>query len=274
MRRLLFAFILFASVCHGQDYYIPPANHNPHAGYSNSRKDTLKKVTSFISFDLGVSIPLREYAEKTTTNNFMIIGTDSTNGKGFANVGFHGSLCSGVFITPSFGACLKIVYNENSFDESSINTMVNGIPNGNYIYSINGSYNIWQFMVGAFGNFQLGRTTSVWIQGMGGFIDANFPSFSIYNLPPNLFIPYLSWNFTLPDATDFAYSLSISFEKGLSQNVSLIGTASYSGAELVYPGISYNFTGPYTNLPSYTQTTPVTMAYGSLDISVGLLFHL
>lgn len=270
MRRLLCALILFSSVCYGQDYYIPRTSHQPRQG--NSNRDSIKRTASFISFNLGVSVPLREYAQKTTTTNFMVIGPDSTNGKGFANTGFHGNMNGGVFITPSFGLCTNIAYNDNTFDESTLNALVSTTPSTNCTYTINGSYSIWQIMGGAFGNFQLGRTTTLWVQGMAGLINASFPSFSIYNLPN---FPYVSWNFTLPNANAFAYSLNISFEKATSENVSLIATVSYTGAELSYPSLTYNYTSPYyTFPPPYTQHTPVTMAFGSLDISVGLLFHL
>lgn len=206
----------------------------------------------------------------------MIWGPDSTNGKGFANVGYHGNMSFGAVLSPppgpvAFGICGKIGFDVNNFDEMTLNQLVNGA----YTYSVNGNYTIWQFMGGAFADFQLGRTTSVRIQGMAGLINANFPSFSIYNLPVPPFLPYLSWNFTLPDASDFAYSLSIDFEKGISKRTSIALTVSYTGAELSYPGLTYNFSGPYLGLPpAYTQNTPVTMAYGSLDITIGILFHL
>lgn len=269
MRRLLCAFILLASVCNGQDYYMPPVNHHP--GHGNNWKDSIKKAAFFFSFDMGVSVPFKDYASRDTTRNFMIIGPDSTNGKGFANAGFHAGFSGGFFLTPNFGLCAKVAYNQNSFDETTLNLLVNG----NYSYSINDNYSIWQFMGGIFGNFQTGKSSSVWLQGMIGLINANFPSFSIYNLPQNLFPPYLSWNFTLSNASDFAWCVSASYEKAISENVSLLGTVCYTGSELVYPSLTYNLSGPYYNLPPpYTQNTPVTMSFGSLDFSVGLLFHL
>jgi len=270
MRRLLCVFMLFSSVCSAQDYYIPLSSHQ--LRHVSSYKDSLKKTSSFISFNLGISIPMQQYGEKTTSSNFMVIGPDSTNGKGFANVGFHGNMNGGIFITPSFGVCAKVAYNENTFDESTLNLLVSTTPSTNCTYTINGNYSIWQFMGGIFGNIQLGKTTSVWVQGMAGLINANFPSFSIYNLPN---LNYVSWNFTLPNAYNLAYSLSLSFEKATSQNVSLLATLSYTGAELIYPSLTYNYSSPYYIFPPpYTQNTPVTMSFGSLDISVGLLFHL
>jgi hypothetical protein len=268
MRRIVCALILFSSVCSAQDYYMPRVSHRPNDG---SRKDSSKKTATFISLDFGFSIPLRDFGNKDTARNFMIIGPDSTHAKGFANVGFHGSATGGIYITPTFGVCGKIGYNENTFDESTLNLLVNGA----YSYTINGNYSIWQFMGGFFGNFQTRKNSWVWIQAMGGVINANFPSFSIYNLPTNLFPQYISWNFTLPNATDFAYSLSIGYEISLSQNVSFLSTLTYTGSELVYPSLTYDLSGPYYNLPPpYTQNTPVTMSFGSLDFSVGLLFHL
>jgi hypothetical protein len=218
-----------------------------------------------------LSVPLKDFGSKDTARNFMVIGPDSTNGKGFANLGFHGSATGGVYINPQFGFCAKIAYNENTFDGSTLNTIING----NYTYSINSNYSIWQFMGGIFINLQTDKNSAFWFQAMVGDINANFPSFSIYNLPARQFPPYLSWNFTLPNANDLAYMVSIGYEKALSRNIGFMVTLSYTGSELVYPSLTYNFTGPYTNLPQpYTQHTAVTMSFGSVDFGAGLIFHL
>lgn len=273
MKRI-FVSLFFAlssslfTYCKAQDYYVPSADH--HHGHAHTWKDSLHRISFFYSFDLGVSVPLRDFGSRDTTHNFMIYGPDSTHGKGFANTGFHGSMSGGVFITPYMGLCAKIGYNENTFDE----TMLNLLVSGQYAYSINDNYSIWQFMGGVFGDFPLGKKSSVWVQGMVGLINVNFPSFSIYNLPQNIFPPYVSWNFSFPNASDLAYSVSITYEKPISTNVSLTVTGSYTGSDLMYPTLSYTLTGPYSGLPiSHTQDTPVTMSFGSLDFSVGLLFH-
>lgn len=254
--------------CMAQDYYVPPSSYHP--GRIHTWHDSTPRVSFFFSFDVGVSVPLRNYGSRDTTRNFMIYGPDSTHGKGFANTGFHGSISGGIFITPYMGFCVKIAYNQNTFDQSTLNLLVNG----QYIYAINSDYTIWQFMGGVFGNLQVGKKSSLWVQGMAGLINANFPSFSIYNFPLNIFPPNISWNFTFPDANDLAYSLSVSYEKPFSLNASFIATASYTGSELIYPTFTYNLSGPYSNLPPpHTQHTPMTMSFGSLDFSVGLLFH-
>ena len=248
---LFLGLILFYSVCRAQDYYRPPVSHQPR--HNNGWKD---------------SVPMRDFGSRDTTRNFMIIGPDSTNGKGFANVGFHASANGGIFITPNFGVSLKIGYNENTFDDATLNLLING----RYDYTINNNYTIWQFMGGVFGNFPLGKKSSLWVNGMAGLINANFPSFSIYNMPN--FPADVSWNFTLPNANDFAYSFSIAYEKPISENISFTGTVSYTGSELAYPSLSWSLTGPYTQLPIYyTQHYPVTMSFGTLDFAIGLLFH-
>jgi hypothetical protein len=272
MKKIIFLFILFSSFCYGQDYYYPPTQYHS-TPYAKPR-DSLKGTAFFFSFDLGLSLPVRDYGSKDTARNFMIIGPDSTHGKGFANLGFHAHIEGGVFLSQNYGIAVKIAYNENSFDE----TTLNGIINGNYDYAINSNYNIWQFMGGVFGNYQADKNSTLWVQGMVGVIEANFPSFTIYNLPASIAPPSLSisWNFSFPNATDFAYSLSIGYEKRISQNMSFITTLCYSGAELVYPALSYTLTSPYsTTNPffSHTQNTPVTMPFGSVDFSLGLLFH-
>lgn len=266
MKKVFCALLLFSSLCNAQDYYIPHAMHRP--GQNHKWSDTTSKITYFFSFDLGVSIPMRDYGSTDTTHNFMIYGPDSTHGKGFAKTGFYGSISGGAFITPNFGVCAKIAYNENTFDESMINLLVNG----QYNYTINDHFVVWQFMGGAFADIRIGKRASVWVQGMAGLIHANFPSFSIYNA--YFFPPYISWNFSLPNANDLAYSASLSYEQPISANVSVMLTASYTGAELVYPTLTYNLSGPYYNLPPpYTQHTPVTMSFGSMNLSAGLLFH-
>jgi hypothetical protein len=270
MKKILLSAVLLFLLTRGkaQDYYIPRTNYHPK--HIHTWKDSIPRITYFFSFDIGISIPMRDYGSRDTTHNFMIYGPDSTNGKGFANVGFHASVSAGIFITPSVGVCAKIANNVNTFDQSSLNLLVNG----QYSYAINDNYQIWQYMGGIFGNFHLGKKSSLWVQGMVGLINANFPSFSIYNLPQKSFPPNLSWDFTFPDANDLAYSLSLTYEKPISFNVSLIATATYTGSELIYPTFTYSFSGPYTGLPQpYTQNTPITMSFGSLDISVGMLFH-
>lgn len=267
MKRILASAVLLLGLvsARAQDYYIPRSNYKP--VQSHSWKDSVHHVSYFFSFDMGVSVPMRDYGSRDTTHNFMIISPDSTHGKGFANVGFHTTLAGGVFVTPYMGFCVKIAYNENTFDE----TTLNGLINGRYTYTVNGNYDIWQFMGGFFGDFPLSKKSSLWVKGMVGLINADFPSFSIYNIPG---LPYLSWDFTLQNANNLAYSLSLMYEQNISSNVSVIGTVSYSGAELNFPFMTYEFSGPYTNLPPpYTQHTPVTMSFGSLDFSVGLLFH-
>jgi len=267
MKRILLAIVLFFMLTPGkaQEYYIPRTNYKP--VHSHSWKDSVRHISFFFSFDAGVSIPMRDYSSHDTTHNFMIISPDTTHGKGFANVGFHGSLAGGVFITPYVGFCVKIAYNQNSFDETDLNLLING----RYTYTINGDYSIWQFMGGVFGDFPLGKKSSLWVHGMIGLINVNFPSFSIYNLPG---LPYLSWDFTLQNANNLAYSVSLMYERTISTNVSIIGTAAYTGSQLSFPNPTYEFSGPYYNLPPpYTQHTPVTMSFGSLDFSVGLLFH-
>lgn len=265
MKRIFCALILCSSLCKAQEYYVPRSNYKP--VHTHSWKDSAHHVSFFFSFGAGVSVPMRDYGSRDTTRNFMVIGPDSTHGKGFANVGFHGNMSGGIFITPYMGFCVKLAYNQNTFDETTLNVLING----QYTYTINGDYDIWQFMGGVFGDFPLGKKSSLWVQGTIGLINANFPSFSIYNLPN---LPYLSWDFTLQNANSLAYSASLMYEQAISANVSIIATASYTGSELSYPFMTYEYSGPYTNLPpAYTQHTPVTMSFGSLDFSVGLLFH-
>jgi opacity protein-like surface antigen len=274
MKRFIFLFILISSFCYGQDYYNPPPARQNAVPYTRLKDTTSANNPWFFSFNLGLSVPVRDYGSKDTSHNFMIIGPDSTHGKGFANLGFHASINGGIFLSKNYGIAIKIAYNQNSFDETGLNTIING----NYDYSINSSFFIWQFMGGVFGNYQVDRNSWFWVQGMVGVIHANFPSFSIYNLPAYVAPTSLdvSWNFTFPDASNFAYSLSAGYEKAISHNVSFITTLTYSGSELVYPGLSYNLTSPFTvTNPFYThtQSTPITMSFGSVDFSLGLIFH-
>ncbi len=266
MKKIIYLFILFSSFCHAQDYYYQPVQ--PHQSNYTKPKDTLRFKNYFFSFSIGLSLPVRDYGSRDTSRNFMIYGPDSSHAKGFANLGFHASINGGVFLTPHVGLAVKIAYNENSFDQNTLNTILNG----NYSYSINGNYHIWQIMGGAFVNYRVDKESWLWVQGMVGLINADFPSFSILGLP--VFPPQISWNFTLPNANAVAYSLSIGYEKAISQNVSFITTLTYLGAELSYPSLTYDITGPYTGLPlPYTQHYPVTMSFGSIDFSLGLIVH-
>jgi hypothetical protein len=258
MKRILFLLILFSSACMAQDYYYQPKPApytRPHSAY----KDSLHQRMFFLSINAGLSVPLRDYGSKDTAHNFMIIGPDSTNGKGFANIGFHGCIKGGIFLGPNYGLVGKLGLNYNTFDASTLNTIINGY----YYYTINGGFSIWQFMGGAFANFKLEDNQSIWLEGMIGAVDANFPSFTvtIYNL---------AFNFDLQNATDFAWSLDMGYEKEITDNVSFVANITYTASELIYPTQTYNkyYYG------SYTQHTPVTMSFGSLDFSIGLLFHL
>ncbi len=269
MKRTMFCFMVlfyFHSsffILQAQDY-ARPSTHNYTRPYTTSGRDSLRFKKMFFSFNAGVAVPEGEYASRDTAKNFMILGPpDSTDGKGFANIGFHFNLNGGIFITPHFGIIAKAAFDYNTFDEIALNSSLGS----NLSYTIDESYHILQYMFGIFGRFNIDNTSFIWVQGTVGLINANFPSFTgtvIYNKQAYLY------TFSLDNANVFAYSLGFGLEKEIHGPLSFILNASYTGSELSYPTMTYN--RYYTS--SYTQNTPVTMSFGSIDITMGLLFHL
>ncbi len=258
-KRFLFLFILWSSFCTAQDYV--QTNRPNYTRPFQKYNDSLRKRNFFISVAFGIAYPTGEYGSKDTAHNFMIIGPDSTNAKGFANLGFHANISAGVFISKHVGVMGKFALDYNTFDVSTLNAYVNGL---NYQYTLNEPFYIKQYMLGLFGNFKTNPTTTIWLQGMAGLISANFPAFTVT-------INTYNFDFNLEDANVFAYSLGLGCEKMISHSTGFLFNLTYTGSELVYPTMSYN---RYYNPPPYTQNTPVTMAFGSLDFTIGVVFHL
>lgn len=259
---ITFHFSLFTSLCSAQDVY----RHAPPPGSIYTKyKDTLHQKAFFFSFNAGLSAPLRQFASKDTSNNFMsLISNNTSNAQGFAQMGYHASVKGGIFLSQNFGVLAKIQYNYNTYDVSALNTILNGA----YYYTINGNFNIWQFMGGGFFNAKLSRNLSVWVDGMAGDIIANYPSFTA------LIGGLETYSGTVTPSKGLGYAFSTSLEAAINENVSFLFAISYTGAIFSYPTSSYSETiGSATSLP-YTQYTPITMSYGSLDFSIGFLVHL
>ncbi len=262
-RIFLPMFILFTYWCQAQDYYMPrnPASSPKPQNYARF-KDSIPAKRYFIALNLGISIPLGGFGEKDTNQYFMIpTNTDSTHAKGFANVGFHINAKGGIFLSQNFGLLAKVGYSVNTFDANSLNSIINGY----YYYSVSGNYSIWQIMGGAFIRLPISDATSFRAEGMLGGIYANYPTASVSNSLETI-------SFKLSNASDFAYSLSIGIEQEIDDNFSFTGGITYTGAELNYPTATYTYSG--TVAGTYYQRYPVSMSYGSLDFSIGLIYHL
>jgi hypothetical protein len=255
----------------GQDYYMPHTSHAlPPAHSYAQHHDSLPKHAFFASLNFGISIPTGQFAAKDTVSYFMIpTNTDSTHAKGFANVGYHVNFTCGGYLTPNIGLVANLGYEHHSFDANTLNNIINGY----YYYSIDGNYNIYQFMGGGFLCLPLNDGTSNFkFQAMIGGIYANYPNSTVsVTVTKGKTYQTENINFQLSNATDFAYSLGISFEQYITDNVSFTTGISYSGAELNYPNALYNYSGAFT--ASYYQRYPVSMSYGSFDISIGLAVH-
>ncbi len=261
---LLCTFHFSLCTLSAQDYYRHPVTPPENYRQNNHFKDSLQRKSFFFAFNAGLSVPLRSFGSKDTAADFMIpTNSDSTHAKGFATVGFHIDAKAGYFLFPQFGLLAKISYNYNSFDANTLNNIINGY----YYYTVNGGYSIWQFMGGVFGNFQVSPVSSLWIEGMIGDIHANFPSFSVSD-------GYVTLTGRLADANNLAGSLSIGIDYTINDNVSFIGSLSYSGATLSYPTSYYTGSGKGYVTSSYTQIHAITMPYGNLDLSIGLIFKL
>lgn len=265
IKRLLCILLLCSSLCSAQDYYMPRSPSHPTGPMNRyTAKDSLKRKNFFISFNAGVSIPLGDFGKKDTNNLFIIpTNSDSVNAKGFANIGFHFNAKGGVFLTPNIGLLAKIGYSYTTFDANTLNNIINGY----YYYTIVGNYNILQVMGGGFANFPVSQNTSIWVEGMLGNITTGYPSISVSN-------GVYTIDISPSTANDLAYSFSFGLEQVINPTLSFMANLSYTGAEISYPTCDYTFIGYATNPITVHQIHPVTMSYGSIDISIGLMFHL
>jgi hypothetical protein len=238
-----------------------PSQRKENKKYS---KDSLRPKAFFISVHAGVSIPVSAFGKKDTTANFMILtNTNSSNAVGFAKTGINLSAKGGYSISENFGVLAKVGYNYNAYDANTLNTILNGT----YYYTLSGNYNIWQFMGGGFASYQPNPATTLRFEAMGGGIVANYPNF----LASIGGVETLSGS--LAQAHDFAYSFAICIDQAINQTVSFTGTISYTGALLTYPTSSYTLASGSVST-SYVQHTPISMPYGSIDFSIGFMFHL
>jgi hypothetical protein len=169
-------------------------------------------------------------------------------------------------ITKNIGIVGKAALDINGVNDSLLDREVNGAGNPFfYIYHFNGNFKIWQCMAGAFLKFKLYRGAYVWMQFMGGYIFANYPSFTIID-ETHTTAP-LTYSFQ--NSTSLGYSGSLSFEDMLCRNIGFAGALSYTATTFNYP--AYTLTAGGT---SSIQNTSVTMSYGSIQVTAGLNFHL
>ena len=262
-----FTFSLFTSMlCSAQDYYTPAQKPPPHpkAAAHKPFNDSLRQKPFFFALNAGVSFPILDFGAKDTTGNFMVLtNNNSTDAKGYATIGFHINAKGGYYLTPNFGLLAKVGLNHYGFDASSFNTTINGY----YYYIITGSYNVWQLMGGGFATMPVNSSLSLRGEIMVGGIISNFPDFSADIGGVETF------SGSLAPAHDFAYSFSGGIEQVINETVSFTSSLSYTGALLSYPTSNYTLTSG-TASKSFYQNYPIFMKYGSIDLSIGLLFHL
>jgi hypothetical protein len=262
----LFTFtfsLLTALLCGAQDYYMPRKAAPAPQQYPHF-KDSVPKKMYFISVNAGISVPLGGFGEKDTNQFFMIpTNNDSTHAKGFANVGFHINAKGGIYLSQNFGFLAKVGYSVQTFDANTLNNIINGY----YYYSISGNYSIWQVMGGAFISLPINESTFFRAEVMLGGIYANYPTATVSNSVESI-------KFSLSNASDFAYSLNAGIEQVINDNFSFIGSITYTGAELNYPTATYTYLINGVNVGTFYQRYPVSMSYGSLDFSIGLIYHL
>jgi hypothetical protein len=255
---LLFTFHFSLFTLKAQDIIGSPVNNN--STLWSPDKDSSRLHHGFFSVDAGVSLPGSNFAN-TNLGSLFIRQGDSTHVVGYAYLGFNIHLTGGVFLTKTVGLIAKVSYSHNSFEQGILNA-----DNANLqTATVSGNYNIWQFTGGVFKNFQFKNDQSVWIDLMAGCIDANYPQITITDT-------LSSYTFLVKNALNVNVQLSVGYEIMIFQGVGLIGTATYSFSELYYSPATYSYTWPVAE--NYTQSTPVHMNYGAVDLTIGMVFHL
>lgn len=261
MKKLVFLFFILPFsffTCVAQDVLNSPVNN--HSTLWSANKDSSRKGHVFLALNAGLSFPGSNFG-KTNLNSLFIHPGDSTHALGYAGLGFNLNLSGGFFLTKKFGLLAKISYSHNAFEQAIFNSS-NADQQTAYVSS---GYNIWQFTAGAFKNFQITSEQSAWVTLMAGCTYANYPQVTISD---TLHI----FTFVLKNALNASVQLSVGYEIMVFQGIGLLGSLSYSFSELYYSPATYVYSYPAAE--TYSQSTPVHMNYGAMDLTIGMVFHL
>jgi len=111
------------------------------------------------------------------------------------------------------------------------------------------------------------------LQGLVGDVYANYPSYKAsviqYGLQP---YGIETINCSFQKSNSLGYSLSGGFENRFIPALGFVFTISYATTIMKYPSITSSYSG--ISQYSYTQTTPATMSYGCLNVTLGLVMFL
>lgn len=252
MKKFLLAIILFSSVCNAQDTV--SSAKKKHCHFFNFLKDTIRKRHFFVSVNGGLGIPTLDYGKYNGTSSLLLLNNYS-HAEGYAVNGLHTNFTTGYFLIPQLALVAKAGLDISSIDDRIFDKVY---PR----YAFDGGFRIWQFMGGIITRFKIHKKTYVYAQEMAGIIYANFPTFSLSDTLG-------SYSIGLNNSISFACNFCVGFENVLTRTISWNYNFGYTFSEFKYPSRVFSVPGA-----SFTYNQPVTMAYGSMQLTVGFLFHL
>lgn len=244
MKKILFALLFSATLCHGQD--MTHAVNQPGNTGRRTHSDTVDKF-AFISFTIGLGFPLNNYG--TSAGSIQ-----PTAVQAYAVTGMNANILAGIFITSNIVFVASASLDINGADEQLFSTSSFG-------GQAKGQFNAWQYLGGVRYQVNLSDKTNFWAEVMAGYINIKFPSVSEY---------YKSYNYTysLPGANGLGYSIGTGIERKLNPVLGIAVDLSYASGEMKFS--STNLTGSGTQ----AQTSPAVMWFGCLHTTAGVVFHI
>ncbi len=248
MKKILVAIVLFSSMCQAQDTAV--SVKKKHNGFINYLKDTTRKRNFFFSLNAGLGIPVLDYGSTDIYKSYVFYDTNRV--VGMAVNGFHFNITAGALFIPQIGIVVKA-----GMDISSIDERIFSLANPTWHYS--GGYKMWQLTGGLIFRFKIAKRSHVFIQPMIGIIQANYPTYTINNDSLQLF------KASFVSSVNTAFNISGGFENELNPTISWYYTLGYTYSRIEYT--SYSFTIP-------SGPMPLVMTFGSMQATVGFIFHL
>ncbi len=210
---------------------------------NTSAKDSVAKKHFFISINYGINLPTDNYG--TATNTIA-----SNQIQGYAKTGTHANVAGGVRVSGNISLLIKTGLDMNNSDNPVTNTQYSG------------GFKIWHVLCGVSYEVAPSQYTLLRVYALAGYMVANYPETTIN-------VMGITETDAFKNSNSLGYSMGIGFERKFNTTWGLAANLAYSASYLTYPYYNVSINGTIVS-----QSSAISMLYGSAEITVGLVLHL
>ncbi|MGN7988693.1 outer membrane beta-barrel protein [Pedobacter sp. 22226] len=203
---------------------------------------------STVSFHLGASIPLNDFASKDENNELA----------GYAKTGYSIALGYDYRIIKNFGLQALVKIDNNDFSESDLQRAARTSGTNWTVTADN--WNSASFLAGFYYAFPVGTKTDIFFRALAGAVSIKEPA-------TNLAVTANNQNYYINKAekssTAFNYLVGIGLKQSISERLAFLANVDYSDSKVEFSDVVYSSNiAPISGSTTKTKLTKVNIGIG------------